>query len=151
MYSHESKDGNQTFSSSCPSLASQSLLGYRAFPEVRGWVGPIFRERHRVTCLPTSARDFYVPAHWLLCNRSHALANSTSTLSNHVHACCYVENYIMALIEDMISSCCLASVSRRFRGGKRLGTCHTNACSEIGVGKNNVIHGYTNENNQLCS
>ena len=47
------------------SLASQSLLGFRgAFPEVRGWgrthslLGPgIFRERHRVTCLPTSARD----------------------------------------------------------------------------------------------
>ena len=33
----------------------------------------------------------------------------------------------------------LASVSRRFPGGKRLGTCNTNACSEIGVGKNNVI------------
>ena len=47
------------------SLASQSLLGYRVpFPEVRGWgrthslLEPgIFRERHRVTCLPTSARD----------------------------------------------------------------------------------------------
>ena len=47
------------------SLASQSLLGYRgAFPEVWGWGRTYsllepgsFRERHRVTCLPTSARD----------------------------------------------------------------------------------------------
>ena len=47
------------------SLASQSLLGYRGpLPEVRGWgrtynlIEPgSFRERHRVTCLPTLACD----------------------------------------------------------------------------------------------
>ena len=77
------------------SLTRQSLLSYRGpFPEVWGWgrtynlVEPgSFRERHRVTCLPTWACDFYVPAHWLLCNRTHVLSNSTSMLSNHVHGC----------------------------------------------------------------